>query len=405
MLSIVRISGEASLLRAGGRSIAGRIAEVLRRSGCEPIAVCADGLEARVTTALEDVPGPVPVLAAGSAALRARLDALWDETVVLVDANALYDERMLQLAAGWRSPAVLVDSRPGFDPATGLRAVRAAELAAGGLPSRAEAALPPVAEGVARVDVADQPTYDQTVRRDRVWYRVPVRDAADIGRARETLVHSVSKGHMEFLVHVLNRPAEVWLSRRLVELPITPNQITAFCNVLAFNVAVLFAGGFLWAGALLALAVGIADGLDGRQARVQVRTSRLGELEHLLDKVYETAWTAALAWLFYAEIGGVAWIAAGAWFAAYLADNLAYAFFRARTGILIDEASRFDAAVRFVASCRNTNVAILLVGLALGCPLEACGVVVVWGLVTASVHWLRVLLLLRPASGPRSSLT
>jgi len=59
----------------------------------------------------------------------------------------------------------------------------------------------------------------------------------------------------------------------------------------------------------------------------------------------------------------------------------------------------FDRAVRFVASRRNTNVAFLLAGLAIGRPREACVAIVVWSVVTVAVHVLRVVWWsLRPAA-------
>ncbi len=60
----------------------------------------------------------------------------------------------------------------------------------------------------------------------------------------------------------------------------------------------LFATGHLLAGTLLALAVGVLDGLDGKQARVKVETTPLGKREHALDYVLELSWWTALAFHF-----------------------------------------------------------------------------------------------------------
>jgi phosphatidylglycerophosphate synthase len=41
-------------------------------------------------------------------------------------------------------------------------------------------------------------------------------------------------------------------------------------------VTVLYALGYLWAGALLALIIGVLDGLDGKLARLKVQMTKAG---------------------------------------------------------------------------------------------------------------------------------
>ena len=45
----------------------------------------------------------------------------------------------------------------------------------------------------------------------------------------------------------------------------------------------------------LRLIVGVLDGLDGKQARVKVETSKAGKLEHWFDAFFENSWWIALA--------------------------------------------------------------------------------------------------------------
>ena len=144
---------------------------------------------------------------------------------------------------------------------------------------------------------------------------------------------------------LINAPLETAVLRLLANTAVTPNQLTAVCNLIAYVVAALFATGHLPAGAVGAIAVGVADGLDGRQARVQLRTTPLGRLEHLLDKIYEVLWIVALAYAF----SGASPIARTSaplliWVAAYLLDTAAYDLVKWRTGATLDEASRLDAA-------------------------------------------------------------
>lgn len=65
------------------------------------------------------------------------------------------------------------------------------------------------------------------------------------------------------------------------------------------SVTLLYASGYLWAGALVALAVGVFDGVDGKVARLKVQTTRIGKGEHVLDYCIEMSWWAALGYHFH----------------------------------------------------------------------------------------------------------
>jgi hypothetical protein len=51
-----------------------------------------------------------------------------------------------------------------------------------------------------------------------------------------------------------------------------------------------FRDGHLIGGIVLALIIGIVDGLDGKQARIRVETSVLGKIEHRFDSFFEVVW-------------------------------------------------------------------------------------------------------------------
>jgi CDP-alcohol phosphatidyltransferase len=75
------------------------------------------------------------------------------------------------------------------------------------------------------------------------------------------------------LVHA---PIEKWLASHLCRTSITPNQITLGTRVLGFSVTVLYTLGYLWAGALLALIIGVLDGVDGKLAHLKVQMTKAG---------------------------------------------------------------------------------------------------------------------------------
>ena len=70
-------------------------------------------------------------------------------------------------------------------------------------------------------------------------------------------------------------PIENFLVSLLCKTPITPNQLTATTNIAAWGDLPFYPGRLGW-GTILALVVGVLDGLDGKQARVKIKASKLG---------------------------------------------------------------------------------------------------------------------------------
>jgi phosphatidylglycerophosphate synthase len=85
----------------------------------------------------------------------------------------------------------------------------------------------------------------------------------------------------------------------LADWPITPNQMTAITILLAFIVSGLFLLGWLWPAVLLAFVVDVLDGVDGKLARAKALATRLGQLEHSFDLLYEQSWYIAYTWAAY----------------------------------------------------------------------------------------------------------
>jgi len=78
----------------------------------------------------------------------------------------------------------------------------------------------------------------------------------------------------------LNRHVSLFVSRRIVGLPFTPNQISGLTFLFGIAAALLTAQGGYWSflgGALLFQLNSILDGVDGEIARVRFEFSRLGE--------------------------------------------------------------------------------------------------------------------------------
>ena len=161
-------------------------------------------------------------------------------------------------------------------------------------------------------------------------------------------------------------PIETFLVSRLCKTPITPNQLTLFCNVVAWTVTILLVTGHLAWGLGLALIVGVLDGLDGKLARLKLETSKAGKLEHLFDALFENSWWLALAW--HLSVSGKlpdAFSYLGLLIGAEVLNALARASIVRYYGKSISELGTFDRIFRLVGGRRNIYVWILVLGLIL----------------------------------------
>ena len=96
------------------------------------------------------------------------------------------------------------------------------------------------------------------------------------GRWPNVLLRDATQSGVLDFPALVHAPIEKWLASHLCRTSITPNQITLGTRVLGFSVTVLYALGYLWAGALLALIIGVPDGLDGKLARLKVQMTKAG---------------------------------------------------------------------------------------------------------------------------------
>src|SRR5262249_9006923 len=164
-------------------------------------------------------------------------------------------------------------------------------------------------------------------------------------------------------------------------------QLTLLCNIVAWSATILFASGRLGWGLVLALAVGVLDGLDGKQARLKLETTRRGKVEHWFDAVFEMSWWIALAWHF--QVSGQLQSAFGYLLLLLLAeglDGLAKASVYFTTGKVIDELGAFERFVRLVGGRRNIYIWILTIGFLLGAPATAFVVMALLPVATAVLY-------------------
>ena len=396
-----------ALIELCGISTLERLLRTLQRCGIERATILSSTSE-RIADELARPSWPRAQLALtlrtrpnGSLRIEQIVD-IWPDAaqlLVVIRGDAVFDSRLLQLLATQKSPAVLVDSAvPAKLQALVTQAPTAlhAKVCGAALLQRdwvstksgpLENAINNGLEqkAIAAVDVTDQPSYSPALRRRLRPFWFPAPPPTRVKLAERILLNSVQKGSLDFpaLIHA---PIEKFLISHLCKTSITPHQLTIAWIVLAFATTILFALGHLVWGIVLALIVGILDGLDGKQARIKVETSKSGKLEHRFDSLFEVAWPSALAYHFYTT-GQLptAFIYLAVLLLAEALDGIGKAGVYSTSEKLMNEPGRLDRFVRLLGGRRNIYVWVLTVAVILGAPAKALIVMAWWEALTAAI--------------------
>jgi phosphatidylglycerophosphate synthase len=235
-------------------------------------------------------------------------------------------------------------------------------------------------------DVAAQSWYSAELHRDLRAYWFPSPSSAHKKLAEDVILDAAQKGTLD-IPALAHAPIETFIVDKLCKTTVTPNQLTIFCNIIAWGATILFATGHLGCGIVVALAVGVLDGLDGKLARVKLETSKAGRLEHFFDVLFENSWWIALAYHFHAS-GKLpsAFAYLGLLIGAEALNALARTSIVRYYGKSIAELGPFDRIFRLVGGRRNIYVWILALGVLLGTPVQAFKLIAWWEVATAAVH-------------------
>ncbi len=139
-------------------------------------------------------------------------------------------------------------------------------------------------------------TYVKKLRKNIELWCIDVDTQHDINKLKNKLIDNISKNPSDLIAALINKSLENFLVRYISYLPFTANQITIFVNLLAYIVTLFYLKGFILAGLILSFVVGVLDGLDGKIARLKIQESKVGELEHSFDFLFESSWIIALGY-------------------------------------------------------------------------------------------------------------
>ncbi|MFL6540843.1 MAG: CDP-alcohol phosphatidyltransferase family protein [Chthoniobacterales bacterium] len=384
MQVVIRANAPQALTKLCGVSLLERLLRILRRLDIEQVTIVsrttADiravierpswarrGLTADVINEADFQPAP-------------------SERLVSLPGNFYFDARLINALCECDRGAVLIDRNP---PAVLM------PLLPDGYSSGAT-----VGDGQSVLDAGEIPSYVIGMRRDIRPVFFPAPAPEQHRRAERIILDAAQNGTLD-LPAIVHAPIETWIISWLCRTPITPNQITASGGLLSLGAAVCFITGRLSLGMSLALIFGIIDGLDGKQARVKIETTKAGKLEHALDFVLETTWCATLAfWL--ARSGGSphAWRYFAVLLVADIVDRIAKTIARKHIPVLLDDFSPFDRFVRLIGARRNVYIWILAIGLVSGAFGRSYEVCACWGAITALLHVVRAVAVSRGRALP-----
>ncbi len=177
-----------------------------------------------------------------------------------------------------------------------------------------------------------------------------------------------------------------WLARRGV----APNVVTLTSGLLVVVATWAFANGRWAPGLIAAWAMTFLDTVDGKLARVTLRSSRLGHLfDHGLDLVHPPFWYAAWA---HGLGGGAPWLPAATSIVVggYVLGRILEGVFLLAFGIETHAWRRLDSRFRTVTARRNPNLALLSIGALGGRPDLGFAAVACWTLFSLGFHGVRL---------------
>lgn len=358
--------------------------------------------------------------APGSLSVRQIAEAWPNEAghVIVIRGDSVFDSRLIELLDDQNTTAALVDSAPppSLQPLVALSPnTSRGRLCGAGLISRdwvkshdglfdqAWRAEIEIGE-IEALDIAGRDWHHRSMRLQQhpIWFPGPAPAQKQI--ARRVLIQAAQKGSLDFPAMV-HGPIENFIISHLCRTPITPNQLTAMTNIAAWGATFLLATGRLGWGAILALAVGVLDGLDGKLARVKIETTKAGKLEHWFDTFFEHSWWIAIA--YYLQSSGRL---PGAFFyllllmgAEAVAGLAKFSVIRS-CGRTLDELGEFNRIVRLIGGRRNIYVWVFALGVLLGAPAEAFKIMSIWAAITAVVQVPRAAFAFRAHRERRASL-
>lgn len=310
------------------------------------------------------------------------------QRVVLLRADWVYDEALVRGLAGASDDVAL---RAGNGDGEVVALSVAASQAAAATALLAERQALASARVVSPAQIADG--YNDKLRKREPPYLLPL-DAQNMDAIERRTFSGAYKGVTDLVtLYAWPRPAR-YVTRLCAEAGITPNQVTSLSLVLVLAAMWLFWTGHFGLGLVAAWGMTFLDTVDGKLARVTLKSSRFGDFyDHSIDLVHPPFWW--WAWMVGLSAAGFslpnASLVLTAIVAGYVLQRLEEGLFIACFGIEMHVWQRFDSRFRLITARRNPNLLLLTGSVLLGRPDLGILAVAIWTVACLVVHALRLL--------------
>jgi len=384
--------GLTTLIRIAGTTLLERHIRIMRKVGIKQIYVAALNQRPEIEAVVNQIPfNDITINVVNTEQAQSTYIFTNNESetpLMFFDGASLFDERLPErfldvkedqiaslpesaLLPDERNKSVIVESAGTAYSFMGIAALKASwfnEIDFVEGDDWLKALLNKVAESPeAILDASKLTTYDYDMRRDQSYMHMPIESSMDNSKAKWKLLDRSQKSVLDWPAWFIHRPIEKGITYYLCEYPITPNQITIINVIVAFIATALFAKGYLITGLVLALASGIMDGLDGKQARVKIMMSKIGKLEEVSDRIYEYSWYLALAyWLVQTGHPTIPYVLFSIMFILHAMDVAIGGIFKYKRGVQLDDYGPLERNFRWIGARRNTNMWTLIPFIAFG---------------------------------------
>ena len=235
-------------------------------------------------------------------------------------------------------------------------------------------------------DITTIDNYNSPMRKnvDIWWQDIDTLD--DLQKGKKIIIENASKNPSDLLATYVHKPIENKIVEVISKYNITPNQLTIIVNIIAYAAMFLFLFGQLLIASILTFIVGIVDGLDGKLARVKLKTSKVGSLEHSFDLLFEFSWLMALStFLFYTTRNLWSFI-----FCMFILLFISfyrhiYDQFRRSAGKSLDDSGNFERVFKRIAGRRNLYNIHILIWVLMDTPFYALLTIFIHSGVTALI--------------------
>lgn len=214
----------------------------------------------------------------------------------------------------------------------------------------------------------------------------------DLVKAKKLLVENACKGRNDLLATYVNKSIENFITSRLANMRITPNQVTILTNIIAYISTFFFLEGSLFFASLLTFIVSFMDGVDGKLSRVKLLSSNIGRMEHAFDFLFEHSWYIALA-IYLSNVHGLSVILLATFIVLF--DSF-FSYCERLFGEVIKnrplaDYGRIEQLFRKFDGRKNSYIIFILVGTVLNGPFWSLAAIAVWSFISAVFYCLRTM--------------